>query len=304
MFARTPVQSRPWRLFAIITGAVAVPVLLKVGSPTESLRAILSGIALVGLVGYAFVFRIGPQLFWRVFSIVFVVGAMLRFGRFVAPSLHSLSATPPVDGHHPAIIALAFAMFAALSLALFRHAELVGGGHQSLPSSTPEPLFPSPAERMRRIQQSMAEARAEVERPMSTAMQREALSLGHRRQLSLLQYRRATSFMFFGSLAAQVGLGLLRGGNAAILVPAAALAVGCAAATYLSAELILKAQQRLAKSWKAGAILLAFAGGSFLFRDQLDVRPWLFKVIFSDAAAMMLGSLVVSTAYALVRRKW
>jgi hypothetical protein len=194
-------------------------------------------------------------------------------------------------------------MFATLSLALFRHAELSSGGRKALASGVTEPLFPSRAEQWRTAYQRIAEARAAMEQPMSTAMEHEALSFGRARQLSLKQHQRAVSIMFIGSLVMQVGLAFFLGMNEAILIPAGGLGISCAVTTYLSAELILKAQQQLARSWKAGLVILAITVGLFVVSDQTAPRLWVVKAILSDATAMVLGNLLVSSAYALARRR-
>ena len=291
MVARTPVQSRWWRFFALACVAIAAPTLLKAHSGTEWLRSVMTAIALFGLVGYAFGFRVGPRMLWAAFAAVFCTAATVKFGRVVASGTHP-----------PAAIALGVTIFALLSLALFRHAELVSGGRNALASGPAEPLFPSRAEQWRIVQQRMAEARSAMAQPMSAAMRQEAMSFGQSRQLGQEQHQRAITILFVGTILLQVGLTFFLGRNEAIVIPATALGIGCATTTYLSAEVILKAQAQLAKTWKAGLLLLALTIGLFVVRDQTAIRLWLVQAILLDTTAMVVGNLLVSSTYALARR--
>jgi len=305
MLARTKVQSRWWRLFTIAAVVIAAPILLRAGSTTEWLRSAAGAIALVGLIGYAFGFRVGPPLFWRVFSVPFAIGLMLRLGQKAAPALQDFPNSIGNGANRPLVIVLGFTFLWALCLALFRHAGLVPSPAGTKPGSVPEPLF-SPSsrkERWVRAQQAMAEARAEIERPMPPAMKAEAQSLGDRRQLTLEQHRRITSFLLFGVIAMQAAVAIPYGIMPSILFATIVLLIGGAMATYCSAEMILKAQARLLKSWKAVVLLIALSAALFLVRDSGSPMLWLLRVLLTDITALVLGNLLVSSLHALSRSR-
>ena len=305
MFARTEVQSRWWRLFAIAAVLFATPILLRAGSTTELLRSAAGALALIGITGYAFGFRVGPRLFWRVFSVLFMIGLMLRLGKVAAPTFQSFPDASSGGAHRPLIIALGFALFTAACVALFRHAGLAPSPAGARPGSAPEPLF-SPSSRKEqwaRARQAMAEARAEIERPMSPVMKAEAQSLGPRRQLTLQQHRRITSFLLLGAIAVQAPIAIVYGVIPSILFAAIVLLIGGAATTYHSAEMVLKSQAQLLKSWKAVVLLIAVTAALFLVRDSTSPMLWLVRVFLTDVTALLLGNLLASSLHALSRRR-
>lgn len=301
MFARTEVQSRWWRLFAIASVLFAAPMLFRAGSTTEWLRSAAGVVALVGITGYAFGFRVGPPLFWRIFSAIFMIALMIRLGKVAAPTFQDFPNASANGAHRPVILIVGFTLLIAVCLALFRHAGLVPSPTPAKPGSAPEPLFPSRQEQRERAHQAMATARAKWEAPMSPAKQAEARSFGPGRQLSFQQHQRIAAIMFFGTVAAQLALALTSG-TSWVLMPALVLTAGSAATTYFSAETILKRQSLIALSWKAVGILAVLAVGSF-FPNFVPVKLWFFSVLFADITALALGDLLVVSLYAISRRR-
>lgn len=299
MFARTEVQSRVWRLFAIAAVVLTMPIALRAGSTTEWLRSAVAALALLGLTGYAFGFRVGPQLFWRAFSVLFALGVIWWLGQQSSPALHGIPSEELRNAQKPTALALGFAFFGALCLALFRYSGWMAGQPQHA-NSKPQPLFPPRADQRRHLNEATAAAQAKWEQPLPPAMKAEASSFGPHRQLSFEQHQRIAAIMIFGTLAAQLAVALIVGTDL-VLLPTIALVIGSATATYFSAETILKRQSLLTLSWKATGILAALAAGSF-FPDFLPVKLWFVSVIFADITALVLGDLLVVSIYASRRR--
>ena len=137
---RTATQSFGWRGVCVCLTVSIGPVLLTSAAMGQYVKASVAGmIALVGLAGYSFGFRLGPVLFWRVFAVIFSVELMMRMGRrsssFLASLVGSVEST-----HPPIVLALALALCVAVCVALFRHAELIGGGRKD-PHAELEEIF-------------------------------------------------------------------------------------------------------------------------------------------------------------------
>ena len=295
MFARTQVQSRGWRVFAIVAIIFTAPILLKTALHGAWLKPAATSVALLGLAGFAFGFRLGPLMFWRVFTALFALGLMLKLGAQAAPLLHGADAAQLDGGNKPAAIALGSLVFVALCVALFRYSQLVPGSGSPHMTSAPAPLFVSRADHWRQVHKKIAENRAVMERPMSATMQAEALAFGPGRQLTIKRHQHVTTGLFLSAVAGQIAWALLGGGLAATVIPALALAVGAAVTTYCSAELVLKSAETLRKAWKGAAFVLAFVVVAFLVGHQESAKLWLARAVVSDAAALMLGNLLVMT---------
>lgn len=301
MFARTPVQSPLWRIFAIGSIALVAPILLIGYSRIEWFRSALAAIALLGLAGYAFGFRVGPRLFWAGFAICFSAVLMFKLGAYASPTLRNLPDLPPNGPGHPITLAVAFVLFTLVSLGLFRLS-----GWLKTPASAeggPKPLFrlTSRAEKWTEVSRVAAEARAEMERPMCPAMEAEARSFGAARQLTLKQNQRIGTFAFGATFLAQAALTIFHGGLAAIFWPAITLAVAGAISTYHSAEVVLKTLPKLARSAKATAVLVGLIAIAFLPKYALPL--WFARVIMLDLTALMIGDLLITSVHFLNRRR-
>ena len=294
MFARTEVQSRVWRLFAIAAVVLTMPIALRADSTGEWVRSAVAALALLGVTGYAFGFRAGPQLFWRAFSVLFALATMWWLGQYAAPALHGIPPEELRKGQKPTTLVLGFTFFAALSLALFRHSGWSLGHRRE--KTKPEPLLPSQEEQRRRLNEATAAARAIWDQPLSAAMQAEARAFGPNRQLSFAGHQRIAAVMLCGTVMAQIAFGMADKTDW-ILLPAVALIIGSAAATYFSAETILKRQSLLAASWKGVGFLAILAAGPLLMQDHIPIKLWFLGVLFADLTAMMLGDVLILSAY-------
>lgn len=87
--------------------------------------SILTCVALLGLVGYAFGFRVGSLWFWRAYTIVYAVSAALKIAIIMWPKL-VIFATKPLENVTLAVaMAIILAGFGLLFLALLRHSEWI-----------------------------------------------------------------------------------------------------------------------------------------------------------------------------------
>jgi hypothetical protein len=117
-----------WRCLAVFITVAAAPMLidsLGVAGANIARNSAFGLVALIGLLGYAYGFRLGPLLFWRFFSVIFAVGAILRVGTDVVPVLLRLDEAKFDQTRILAAVFLAW-VFLLLCLALFRHARLTG----------------------------------------------------------------------------------------------------------------------------------------------------------------------------------
>lgn len=95
----------------------------------------LTYVALLGLVGYAFGFRLGPIMFWRAYAIIYAVFVTGKLAMTMLPKLIG-SMSMSAQGVGLAVAAtIILASFGVLFLALFRHAEMTG------PEATAEPTL-------------------------------------------------------------------------------------------------------------------------------------------------------------------
>src|SRR5829696_7252682 len=117
-----------WRCLAVFITVAAAPMLidsLGVAGANIARNSAFGLVALIGLLGYAYGFRLGPLLFWRFFAVIFAVGAIVRVGSDVGPVLFGLTEAKPDRSSILAAVFLTW-VFLLLCLALFRHARLTG----------------------------------------------------------------------------------------------------------------------------------------------------------------------------------
>lgn len=143
---RLPAQSALWRGFALF-----VLVLLVLMSATgfavstgwEAARAIYWLCAPLGLIGYAFGFRVLSVTFWRVYAVIFALEISIRTAPFawLLPS----RVLDQVDGSRLGSFTILFGTvcIALTCLALFRYAEILGGGktEMGMPRQIPTPAW-------------------------------------------------------------------------------------------------------------------------------------------------------------------
>ena len=127
---RTMAASLGWRAFAVLVTVSAGPMFttgLGVDGSSVARNSFVGLIALAGLLGYAYGFRIGPLIFWRLFGVVFAVGLMIRAGSDLGPTALAVAQGRVAPGSAKVVAAgILFATMMLLCLALFRHAQLVG----------------------------------------------------------------------------------------------------------------------------------------------------------------------------------
>ena len=123
---RLPAQALGWRLFAVFVALIlavlslASPVLPPPGFTLEGAKTVYWLIAPIGLLGYAFGWRLFGVTFWKFYAVIFTVEITLRFLR-LGPTLSSRPAW---------LVALVFLAIVMMCVALLRHANLIGGGRR------------------------------------------------------------------------------------------------------------------------------------------------------------------------------
>jgi hypothetical protein len=130
MFERLEAQSAAWRIFAVLTFVLAFAVAvegLSFASGWTLARSVIGVVGLIGLLSYAYGFRLGPRLFWVGFATFFSFGLMSKIGQQVAIALAWPAGIPGPKGHSPAILAVAVAAALFVCLALFRQSGLFAG---------------------------------------------------------------------------------------------------------------------------------------------------------------------------------
>ena len=83
MFERTEAKSAGWRTFAAITFVIAFPVAvegLRFDFGWSWAKSVLGLVGLIGLLSYAYGFRLGPRLFWAGFATLFSFGLTSKLG--------------------------------------------------------------------------------------------------------------------------------------------------------------------------------------------------------------------------------
>lgn len=132
MFERTEANSAAWRIFATLTFVVAFPVTgegLRFQHGWTFARSAIGLVGLIGLLSYAYGFRLGPRLFWAGFATFFSFGLMSKMGQQVAIALAWPPGIPAPKGHSPTILAFGLAVSLFVCLALFRQSGLFAGGN-------------------------------------------------------------------------------------------------------------------------------------------------------------------------------
>jgi hypothetical protein len=117
--------SRRWCLFAIVMLALVLPFETRklFGELTlyDAARYVIDTVAVIGVSGYAFSIRIGPQVMWRVFAPIFIIFSVI----IAASGLPRLYATQlPSTGVWIAlslILCMGLAMIGFTALALLRY---------------------------------------------------------------------------------------------------------------------------------------------------------------------------------------
>jgi peptidoglycan/LPS O-acetylase OafA/YrhL len=131
MFERTEAKSAAWRMFAAFSFIVAFPVAvegLRFEHGWPLAKSVIGLVGLIGLLSYAYGFRLGPRLFWAGFATFFSLGLMFKMGQQIAVALAWPSGMPVTKGHSPAVLAFALAASLFVCLALFRQSGLFAGG--------------------------------------------------------------------------------------------------------------------------------------------------------------------------------
>ena len=119
---RIAAQSLPWRLFAVFTASLLAlvgfvsPALPAPALSLAGAKAAYWLLAPVGLLGFAYGFRLFGRTFWRFYAVIFSVEIMLRFVRLALGR----------SSHSPLLVVFALAVTALVCIALLRHAELLG----------------------------------------------------------------------------------------------------------------------------------------------------------------------------------
>ena len=124
------VQSLPWRLLAVLMLILATvrTVFEFHSAPTGASYRQITAYALmvVGIWGYAFGWRIGPRLFWRIFAVLFCIVSAIFLGKRGAAEMFFLLRHSWREAGPGLVTFLAVAIVLACScLALLRNAELV-----------------------------------------------------------------------------------------------------------------------------------------------------------------------------------
>lgn len=130
-------QSGWWRAFALL-----LPILLLVLSwakPVESgfglnwftVKTVYWSTALLGLLGYAYGFRLLSVTFWRFYATIFTIEMVLRSLRMAWIPVARAGGWPEESRHGTGIIIFVLLVTAIVCVALLRHAELLSGGRQS-----------------------------------------------------------------------------------------------------------------------------------------------------------------------------
>jgi hypothetical protein len=120
---RVEVQSMAWRLFALCSAlllalvALVKPVIAAPGFTFEGARTVYWLLAPVGLLGYAYGFRLFGETFWRFYAVIFSAEITLRFARLIVRQ----------SSHPIGLVVFAGAATVLICVALLRHANLIGG---------------------------------------------------------------------------------------------------------------------------------------------------------------------------------
>jgi len=126
--------SRPglrWRVFAVIVAILLLlvswisPVTGPAGLTWNTVKTVYWLMAPLGLLGYAFGFRLVGLTFWRAYAVIFVLEITIRMSRFVWVLVERAAGWPADDRHSTSIILFALGCTILICIALLRHAELI-----------------------------------------------------------------------------------------------------------------------------------------------------------------------------------
>jgi hypothetical protein len=135
---RTCQQSLWWRAYAIFAVGFPLVMLLsksafsEAGANWQTLKGAYWLLAPLGVLGYAFGFRIFSTNFWRVYAVLFTIESGVRCVRFLWVKAMPLIQSP--GDRNPAIALVAVALFWLTCVALLRYAELLKGGRRPPPN--------------------------------------------------------------------------------------------------------------------------------------------------------------------------
>lgn len=132
---RLPVQSALWRGFALLFVALLALMAGKgfaVTTGWEAARALYWLIAPLGLLGYAFGFRLLSVTFWRVYAALVTAEITIRIAPFAWLPISRALGQADSSRHGNFIILFASAGVALTCLALFRYAKILGGGRTEM----------------------------------------------------------------------------------------------------------------------------------------------------------------------------
>ena len=125
---RLPVQSVPWRLFAgfivVLLTSVAWtnPIIPDAGLNWAGVETVYWSLAVVGLIGYAYGFRVLPRTFWRVYALIFTIDITVRFAiRVVWPQIARLFGFAQASRHDLLTILIGLGLVATACVALLRY---------------------------------------------------------------------------------------------------------------------------------------------------------------------------------------
>lgn len=128
---RRPVQSRWWRVFAMFVLAVLLLASTKAtfaDTAWEAARSVYWLMAPLGLLGYAFGFRVLPVFFWRVYAVIFVLEITIRAVPFAMLVVARALGQTDNSQHNSLLIVSLLVCIALIGFALLRYADIITGG--------------------------------------------------------------------------------------------------------------------------------------------------------------------------------
>jgi hypothetical protein len=128
MMERVQVQSIPWRLFAasvVVLLAILArtnPITGSAGLNWETVKTLYWSIAILGLVCYAYGFRVLPRTFWRAYALIFTIDVTIRFATRIGwPLIAPLFGFPQASRHDLLIVLIGLGLIATTCVALLRY---------------------------------------------------------------------------------------------------------------------------------------------------------------------------------------
>lgn len=125
---RLPAQSVAWRLFAAFIVLLLLilsplrPAMPGAGLNWAGIRTIYWSFAILGLLGYAYGFRILPRSFWRVYALLFTTEITIRFVTMAGwVPVARLLGIPAASRHGTLTILFALWLIATTCVALLRY---------------------------------------------------------------------------------------------------------------------------------------------------------------------------------------